>query len=54
MFREIAYHNRAYKLLSFIGLEEIELADKAIYVEFEDEQNSVTYVRRVIGNLMFW
>ena len=54
MIREIVYHNRAYRLLKRIGPEDTGLGNRVKMVNFENEQNFETYLRRFAGNLMFW
>lgn len=36
------------------GLEETEIGEKFSFVDFEEEQTLETYIRRIIGNCMFW
>ena len=54
MMREIAYHDRGYRFLKSIGLGNCELAEKLRWVGFEKKQTFITYLRRFLGNLMFW
>ena len=54
MVREIKYHDRAYQILVFIGLENTTLATRAKSVDFEPKQNAQTYIFRIIGNAMIW
>ena len=54
MMREIVYHDRAYRLLDLIGLENTSVGERLRYVSFEQDQNFTTYARRLVGNIMFW
>ena len=56
MLRELQYHNRAYDLLT--SLPQIGpipgLVEQASIVDFEEKQDAVTYLKRIVGNVMFW
>ena len=54
MLREIVYHDRAYRFLKWIGLEDIQWGKQSKVVDFEEEQTFTTYFKRAIGNMMFW
>ena len=54
MMREIVYHDRGYRLLKWLGLEQTEDGQQFKYVGYEPEQNFRTYYRRLIGNCFMW
>ena len=53
MLREITYHDKAYRIVDFLGLEDTDLGERLRYVNFEEKQTAITYVYRIIGN-MIW
>ena len=53
MLREITYHDKAYRIVDFLGLEKTTLGERLRYVNFEEKQTAITYVFRIIGN-MIW
>ena len=53
MLREITYHDKAYRIVDFLGLEDTGLGDSLISVDFEEKQTAITYIRRIIGNILW-
>ena len=57
MLREMEYHETGYRIAVFIGSDpdtEGTWAYRLKHVNFEEEQNFTTYVRRFFGNLLPW
>ena len=57
MLREMEYHETGYRIAVFFGSDpkkEKSLADRLEHVDFEKEQNFITYFRRFYGNLLPW
>ena len=52
MLREMNYHDAAYKISE--GLWNVlGISDNCIKVDFEGDVNLKTYIRRIIGNLLW-
>ena len=53
MLRELIYHEKGYRIAVFLGFDPNEkdsLANRLKYVNYEEEQNFISYFFRIVGN----
>ena len=53
MLREITYHDNVYRLFDILDMETTDLGKRAKYVDFEEKKTAITYIRRIIGNILW-